>query len=74
MNEINLGQVFTPKIVADYMVDLFTIEEDSRVLDPCFGKGVFINSLLERTSFKIDGIELDERLFNKMCIRDRYRR
>lgn len=65
MDKIDLGQVFTPRVIADYMVKLFTVSNDSRVLDPCFGEGVFINSMIDNTNYIIDGIELDKRLFNK---------
>lgn len=42
------------------MVRMFTLSGDASVLDPCFGKGVFIHSLLENTSFQIEGVEIDE--------------
>ena len=45
------------------MVDLFTLQKKARVLDPCFGHGVFIDSLLEKTDFHIDGIEIDNKSF-----------
>lgn len=61
--DTDLGQVFTKKIVADYMVDQFTLPSDSVVLDPCFGEGVFLNSLLERTPYQVHGVELDNNLF-----------
>ena len=57
---MNLGQVYTRRIVADYMVGLFSIAGRSRVLDPCFGHGVFVESILDNTDFYIDGIEIDE--------------
>lgn len=57
---MNLGQVYTKQIVADYMVRLFTITGKARVLDPCFGRGVFLKSLLANTEFDIDGVEIDE--------------
>lgn len=73
MNNIDLGQVFTPKVVADYMVDLFDIKSNSRVLEPCFGEGVFLQSLLEKTDYKVDAIELDEEIFNKVKENDLYK-
>ena len=63
---IDLGQIFTKKIVAEYMVDQFTLPYDSRILDPCFGEGVFLNSLLEKSIYKIYGVELDSNLFNSV--------
>ena len=42
------------------MVRLFTITGEARVLDPCFGRGVFVKSLLDNTEFFVDGVEIDE--------------
>ena len=61
---MNLGQVYTKRIVADYMVGLFTLKGKAKVLDPCFGHGVFISSMLEKTDFFIDGVEIDENSFS----------
>ena len=57
---MNLGQVYTKQTVADFMVRLFTITGNARVLDPCFGRGVFVKSLLDNTEFVVDGVEIDE--------------
>ena len=57
---MNLGQVYTKQAVADFMVRLFTITGEARVLDPCFGRGVFVKSLLDNTEFFVDGVEIDE--------------
>lgn len=61
--EVNLGQVYTKQTVADFMVRLFTITGNSRVLDPCFGRGVFVKSLLANTDFVVDGVEIDKTSF-----------
>ena len=42
------------------MVRLFTITGNACVLDPCFGRGVFVKSLLANTGFVVDGVEIDE--------------
>ena len=62
----DLGQVFTKKNVADYMVDQFTLSPESTILDPCFGKGVFLDSLSEKGIYQVLGIELDKNLFNSV--------
>ncbi|MCL2364657.1 MAG: SAM-dependent methyltransferase [Defluviitaleaceae bacterium] len=64
MSNANLGQVFTRRIVADYMVSLFTLPSKSVVLDPCFGEGVFLRSLFEKTDYSQVGFELDPQLFD----------
>ena len=60
---MNLGQVYTKQAVSDYMVGLSSLKKRATVLDPCFGHGVFISVLLEKTDFFIDGVEIDESSF-----------
>lgn len=64
MNNKVLGTVYTKYIVADYMVSLFTLKKECSILDPCFGKGVFINALLKRGYHNISGCEFDINSFN----------
>lgn len=60
---MNLGQVFTNEYVANYMTSLFSIPKKSPILDPCFGEGVFIKSLIDNGFSNITGIEIDYNLF-----------
>lgn len=60
---MNLGQVYTKRAIADFMVGLFSLPRGARVLDPCFGRGVFVESLCANTDFRIDGIEIDKQTF-----------
>ena len=55
------------------MVKLFTIAGKARVLDPCFGRGVFVNSLLENTEFTVDGVEIDRASFAEFANPDKSR-
>lgn len=73
MQDIDLGQVFTPKVVADYMVNLFTLKENAEVLEPCFGDGALLDSMVRLTNYKIQGIELDEALFNKVINNNKFK-
>ena len=61
---MELGQVFTKRKIADFMVSLFS-NNIAEVLDPCFGQGVFINSLLENMECNIVGYEIDKILFQE---------
>ena len=63
MSNAELGQVFTRRILADYMVSLFTLKPKSVVLDPCFGGGVFLDSILESTDYSALGYEIDKELY-----------
>lgn len=60
---MNLGQVYTKRMVADFMTSMFSVARKSRILDPCFGRGVFVRSVLENTDYLIDGVEIDEHSF-----------
>ncbi|MCL2629787.1 MAG: SAM-dependent methyltransferase [Alphaproteobacteria bacterium] len=59
-----LGQVFTLRQIADYMVGLLSVGKDKTILDPCFGEGVFLDSLSSWYKNLI-GVELDKELFGK---------
>lgn len=61
---MDLGQVFTKEIVADYMASLFTLKEDAFFLDPCFGGGAFLSALDRMGKTKVTGYEIDSRLFS----------
>lgn len=66
---MNLGQVYTKRIVADFMASLFNLPRGSHVLDPCFGKGVFINALAERKDILISGYEIDPISFSSYSLK-----
>ena len=61
---MDLGQIFTRRILADYMVSLFTLKSESIVLDPCFGGGVFLESISSNTDYSAHGYEIDTELFD----------
>ena len=56
---MNLGQVYTKPSVARYMTGLLTLPDGARVLDPCFGRGAFIDALAAMGRYSIDGVEID---------------
>lgn len=61
-----LGQVFTKQSIADTMVDLFDLPKNASILDPCFGGGVFIKSLLRKSFTNVTGCEIDKELVNSL--------
>lgn len=63
MGDIDLGQVFTSKSVAEHMVSLFSLSKDAKILDPCFGTGAFIKSIIANGYHSIDGYEIDNELY-----------
>jgi len=68
-----LGQYFTPKFVAEFMVSLITKPRDARVLEPCAGMGVFLSALYEAGFRNIDAYEIDSSLPNYSPVKVEYR-
>jgi len=61
-----LGQVFTPKKIAELMVSMALKNKPKSILDPCFGEGVFLKEVFRKLKYKephIFGIEIDSELF-----------
>lgn len=63
---MDLGQVFTNKTVAEYMVSMFELEKDALILDPCFGAGAFLSAGMLRGFINIEGYEIDEELYENV--------
>jgi adenine-specific DNA-methyltransferase len=62
-----LGQVFTPHILAKFMISLFKSDllQQHRILDPCIGPNTFLSHLDEiDSSINIMGVELDKSLIS----------
>ena len=68
-----LGQYFTPKFVAEFMVSLITKPKDSLILDPCAGTGVFLSALIEAGYRNIHAYEIDQTLPNYSPIKITYK-
>lgn len=59
-----LGQVFTPRLVADFMARWVCAHRPARVLDPALGEGVFVDAIRaimrrRRWTPRIDAFEID---------------
>lgn len=59
----DLGQVFTNRQTANHMAALFSVSKDAALLDPCFGKGAFLEALSAHGYTNVEGYELDPALF-----------
>ncbi|MFX0185383.1 MAG: Eco57I restriction-modification methylase domain-containing protein [Candidatus Hodarchaeota archaeon] len=65
----SLGQYFTPPFIARFMVDLITKgSKEKRILEPCSGKGVFIDELIAKGYHDLTGIEIDANLIYESSI------
>lgn len=60
---MDLGQIFTNVNVADYMVSLFSLNKNAALLDPCFGKGAFLQAAISSGYSNIEGYEIDYNLY-----------
>lgn len=56
------GQYMTPEIVADFMVSLANLKNDSNILEPCSGEGIFLNILKNKKYKNISAFEIDKTL------------
>jgi adenine-specific DNA-methyltransferase len=54
-----LGQHFTPRGIAELMVELVGKDRSARVLEPCSGAGVFLDVLLDRGFDRVSAVEVD---------------
>ena len=64
-----LGQVFTPHILAKFMVSLFKsdIQQHHKIHDPCIGPNTFLSYLDDiDSSIRITGVELDQSLISEI--------
>lgn len=71
-----LGQVFTPRLVADFMARWVCARRPGRVLDPALGEGVFVDAIdaiarRSRWSPRIDAFEVDRTVAHSQPGRDR---
>lgn len=62
---MELGQIFTNKYIANFMVSLFDLKKGAKILDPCFGTGVFLGALKKAGFYNITGYEIDSVIFNE---------
>lgn len=63
---MDLGQIFTSKKIADYMISKFNLDSSAKILDPCFGSGVFLNACREKGYTSVAGCEIDKELYVKV--------
>ena len=53
------GQYFTPKSVADFMIELAVIPNNAKILEPSCGEGVFLDLLQKRGISNLSAYEID---------------
>ena len=53
------GQYFTPRSVANLMLELTKSVKNSRILEPSSGTGVFLDALSDAGFVNVDAVEID---------------
>ncbi len=56
------GQYFTPRVVADFMIELSDISINSKILEPSCGEGIFLELLKNKGYNNLIAFEIDEDL------------
>lgn len=56
------GQYFTPKVVAEFMIDLAELTQKSKILEPSCGEGIFLELLQQKGFHNISAYEIDKDL------------
>ena len=64
------GQYFTPKVVADFMIELADISKQSKILEPSCGEGIFLDLLQQKGFNDLTAYEIDQELAQEFdCVR-----
>jgi len=53
------GQYFTPKVVAEFMVEMADISKNSKILEPSCGEGIFLELLSQKGYNNLTAYEID---------------
>lgn len=59
------GQYFTPKLIADFMIELADINQKSKILEPSSGTGIFLDLLQKKGYNNLSAYEIDKELAPK---------
>ena len=43
-----LGQVWTPREIVDFILDKITLFDNMKILEPACGEGIFISAIIEK--------------------------
>lgn len=64
------GQYFTPKVVADFMIEMADISQKSKILEPSCGEGIFLELLQQKGFNNLTAYEIDQELAQKFdCVK-----
>lgn len=61
-NKNKFGQYFTPKIIAEFMIEMAKISKDTKILEPSCGEGIFLELLQDKGFENLIAYEIDREL------------
>lgn len=62
---MDLGQIFTVEKVASLMTNMFDLDFNAKIMDPCFGSGAFLKTLSDFGYLNVIGYEIDKKLYTE---------
>ncbi|MFX0116908.1 MAG: class I SAM-dependent DNA methyltransferase [Candidatus Hodarchaeota archaeon] len=68
-----IGQYFTPRFVAEFMVSLIQKDKSVRVIEPSAGRGIFLDVLWKKGFRNLQAYEIDQNLPNESPVEITYR-
>lgn len=64
------GQYFTPKVIANFMIEMANISQNSKILEPSCGEGIFLDLLKQKGFDDLTAFEIDQELAREFdCVR-----
>ncbi|MFA5556104.1 MAG: N-6 DNA methylase [Flavobacteriaceae bacterium] len=64
------GQYFTPKVVANFMIEMASISKSSKILEPSCGEGIFLDLLKQKGFNDLTAYEIDQELAQEFdCVK-----
>jgi len=64
------GQYFTPKVVADFMIEMADISQSSTILEPSCGEGIFLEQLQQKGFTNFSAYEIGQELAKEFdCVK-----
>lgn len=64
------GQYFTPKVVANFMIELADVSKNAKVLEPSCGEGIFLELLQQKRFNNLTAFEIDQDLAQEFdCVK-----
>jgi len=64
-NKKKYGQYFTPREIAEFMINLTSVNKKGKILEPGCGEGVFLKTLIDKGFKNLTAYEIDKKIISK---------